>query len=135
MRDGRAAGAALPAPGTQHGAVPAGFSLFPRDAEEDGEDAIILLLKRAKVRLRAVRAARARGPAVTGPVSPQLSAMKGELAEAERFLHQALRRAHQEENRQAIIYTYSMVSARDAPRRGEKEKRLSEARPPCLGGA
>ncbi|NXA68132.1 TTC19 protein, partial [Mohoua ochrocephala] len=27
---------------------PAGFSLFPRDEEEDGEDAIILLLKRAK---------------------------------------------------------------------------------------
>nr|XP_026652994.1 tetratricopeptide repeat protein 19, mitochondrial isoform X1 [Zonotrichia albicollis] len=36
----RPAGAAL--------AFLGGFSLFPRDAEEDGEDAIILLLKRAK---------------------------------------------------------------------------------------
>uniref|UniRef100_A0A8C0ZD32 Tetratricopeptide repeat protein 19, mitochondrial n=1 Tax=Cyanistes caeruleus TaxID=156563 RepID=A0A8C0ZD32_CYACU len=35
--------------------------------------------------------------------------MKGELAEAEQLLHQALRRAHQQENRQAIIYTYSMM--------------------------
>ncbi|XP_015501876.1 tetratricopeptide repeat protein 19, mitochondrial isoform X2 [Parus major] len=63
-----------------------GLSFFPRDAEEDGENAIVLLLKRAK-----------------------LSAMKGELAEAEQLLHQALRRAHQQENRQAIIYTYSMM--------------------------
>ncbi|NXT27675.1 TTC19 protein, partial [Syrrhaptes paradoxus] len=47
---------------------PAAFSLFPRDAEEDGEDAIILLLKRAK-----------------------LSVMKGELREADEILHQALR--------------------------------------------
>lgn len=31
---------------------PAALSLFPRGAEEDGEDAIILLLKRAKVRRR-----------------------------------------------------------------------------------
>lgn len=47
-----AAGTGHRAPGT-HRAVPAGLSLFPRDAEEDeedGEDAIVLLLKRAKVR-------------------------------------------------------------------------------------
>ncbi|NXC01927.1 TTC19 protein, partial [Orthonyx spaldingii] len=54
---------------------PAGFSLFPRDAEEDGEDAIVLLLKRAK-----------------------LSAARGELAQAEQLLHQALRRASKREN-------------------------------------
>ncbi|KAF4789797.1 Tetratricopeptide repeat protein 19, mitochondrial [Turdus rufiventris] len=35
--------------------------------------------------------------------------MRGDLAEAERLLHQALRRAHQQDNRQAIIYTYSMM--------------------------
>uniref|UniRef100_A0A8C3NG14 Tetratricopeptide repeat protein 19, mitochondrial n=1 Tax=Geospiza parvula TaxID=87175 RepID=A0A8C3NG14_GEOPR len=87
VRGAAGTGGAEPAPGT-HGAVPAGLSLFPRDAEEDGEDAIVLLLKRAK-----------------------LSAMKGELAEAEQLLHQAPRRAHQQENRQAIIYTYSMVRA------------------------
>ncbi|XP_061219538.1 tetratricopeptide repeat protein 19, mitochondrial isoform X2 [Neopsephotus bourkii] len=63
------------------------FSLFPRDAEEDGEDAIILLLKRAK-----------------------LSVMKGELGEAEKLLHEALRLSHQSENRKAIIYTYSMMA-------------------------
>ncbi|XP_030328500.1 tetratricopeptide repeat protein 19, mitochondrial isoform X2 [Strigops habroptila] len=63
------------------------FSLFPRDAEEDGEDAIILLLKRAK-----------------------LSAMKGELGEAEKLLHEALRLSHQSDNRKAIIYTYSMMA-------------------------
>ncbi|XP_052659066.1 tetratricopeptide repeat protein 19, mitochondrial isoform X1 [Harpia harpyja] len=62
------------------------FSLFPRDAEEEGEDAIILLLKRAK-----------------------LSVMKGELGEAERVLHQALRLSHQSDNRKAIAYTYSMA--------------------------
>uniref|UniRef100_A0A8C3JR00 Tetratricopeptide repeat protein 19, mitochondrial n=1 Tax=Calidris pygmaea TaxID=425635 RepID=A0A8C3JR00_9CHAR len=65
---------------------PAALSLFPKDAEEDGEDAIIQLLKRAK-----------------------LSVMKGELGEAERVLHQALRLSHQSDNRKAIIYTYSMV--------------------------
>ncbi|XP_027546932.1 tetratricopeptide repeat protein 19, mitochondrial isoform X2 [Neopelma chrysocephalum] len=65
-----------------------GLSLFPRDAEEEeGEDAIILLLKKAK-----------------------LSVMKGELAEAERLLHQALRLSHQEDNRQAIAYTYSVMA-------------------------
>lgn len=35
--------------------------------------------------------------------------MKGELAEAERVLHEALGLAHQSDNRKAIIYTYSMV--------------------------
>ncbi|KAM4886849.1 tetratricopeptide repeat protein 19, mitochondrial isoform 1-T1 [Sylvia borin] len=78
LRWARPAGAAL--------AFLGGFSLFPRDAPEDGEDAIVLLLKRAK-----------------------LSAVRGELAEAEQLLHQALRRAHREENRQAVIYTYSMM--------------------------
>ncbi|XP_071621007.1 tetratricopeptide repeat protein 19, mitochondrial isoform X1 [Heliangelus exortis] len=65
------------------------FSLFSRDAEEeeDGEDAIILLLKKAK-----------------------LSVMKGELAEAERVLHQALRLSHRSDNRKAIVYTYSMMA-------------------------
>ncbi|KAM6242443.1 tetratricopeptide repeat protein 19, mitochondrial isoform 2-T2 [Porphyrio hochstetteri] len=66
---------------------PAALSLFPKDAEEDGEDAIILLLKRAK-----------------------LSVMKGELAEADQFLHQALRLSHQSDNRNAIVYTYSMMA-------------------------
>ncbi|NXM68419.1 TTC19 protein, partial [Serilophus lunatus] len=66
---------------------PAGLSLFPRDAEEDGEDAIVLLLKRAK-----------------------LSAMRGELAEAEQLLHQALRLSQEAENRQAIVYTYSTMA-------------------------
>lgn len=64
------------------------FSLSPRDdEEEDGEDAIILLLKKAK-----------------------LSVMKGELGEAERLLHQALRLAHQADNRRAVIYTYSLMA-------------------------
>ncbi|XP_059685205.1 tetratricopeptide repeat protein 19, mitochondrial isoform X1 [Gavia stellata] len=63
------------------------LSLFPRDAEEDGEDAIILLLKRAK-----------------------LSVMKGELREAEHILHQALRLSQQSDNRKAIVYTYSMMA-------------------------
>ncbi|NXT85309.1 TTC19 protein, partial [Zapornia atra] len=66
---------------------PAALSLFPKDSEEDGEDAIILLLKRAK-----------------------LSVMKGELAEADEFLHQALRLSHQSDNRNAIVYTYSMMA-------------------------
>uniref|UniRef100_A0A8B9DYN9 Tetratricopeptide repeat protein 19, mitochondrial n=1 Tax=Anser cygnoides TaxID=8845 RepID=A0A8B9DYN9_ANSCY len=38
--------------------------------------------------------------------------MKGELAEAERVLHQALRLAHQSDDRRAIVYTYSMVMPR-----------------------
>ncbi|XP_040543333.1 tetratricopeptide repeat protein 19, mitochondrial isoform X2 [Gallus gallus] len=64
------------------------FSLSPRDdEEEDGEDAIILLLKKAK-----------------------LSVMKGELGEAEWLLHQALRLAHQADNRRAVIYTYSLMA-------------------------
>ncbi|XP_035198861.1 tetratricopeptide repeat protein 19, mitochondrial [Oxyura jamaicensis] len=63
------------------------LSLFPRDAEEDGEAAIVLLLKRAK-----------------------LSTIKGELGEAEKFLHQALRLAHQSDDRRAIVYTYSMMA-------------------------
>ncbi|KAM6338288.1 tetratricopeptide repeat protein 19, mitochondrial isoform 3-T3 [Alca torda] len=62
------------------------LSLFPRDGEEDDEDAIIQLLKRAK-----------------------LSVMKGELGEADRLLHQALRLSHQADNRKAIVYTYSMA--------------------------
>ncbi|NXG62464.1 TTC19 protein, partial [Hemiprocne comata] len=66
---------------------PSALSLFPRDAEEEGEDAIILLLKKAK-----------------------LSVMKGELGEAERLLHQALRLSHQSDNRKAIVYTYSMMA-------------------------
>lgn len=35
--------------------------------------------------------------------------MKGELGEAERILHEALRLSHQADNRKAIVYTYSMV--------------------------
>ncbi|XP_051492108.1 tetratricopeptide repeat protein 19, mitochondrial isoform X2 [Apus apus] len=68
----------------------AALSLFPRDAEEEeeeGEDAIILLLKKAK-----------------------LSVMKGELREAERLLHRALRLSHRSDNRKAIVYTYSMMA-------------------------
>ncbi|POI28923.1 hypothetical protein CIB84_007328 [Bambusicola thoracicus] len=42
------------------------------------------------------------------PLCPQLSVMKGELGEAERLLHQALRLAHQADNRRAIVYTYSL---------------------------
>ncbi|XP_065502945.1 tetratricopeptide repeat protein 19, mitochondrial isoform X3 [Caloenas nicobarica] len=63
------------------------LSLFPRNAEEDGEDAIVLLLKKAK-----------------------LSVMKGELGEAERILHQALRLSQQADNRDAIVYTSSMMA-------------------------
>uniref|UniRef100_A0A663FCJ4 Tetratricopeptide repeat domain 19 n=1 Tax=Aquila chrysaetos chrysaetos TaxID=223781 RepID=A0A663FCJ4_AQUCH len=36
--------------------------------------------------------------------------MKGELGEAERVLHQALRLSHQSDNRKAIVYTYSMMA-------------------------
>lgn len=46
--------------------------------------------------------------------SPQLSVMKGELGEAEEFLHQALRLSHRSDNRKAIVYTYSMVRLRGA---------------------
>ncbi|XP_066572317.1 tetratricopeptide repeat protein 19, mitochondrial [Amia ocellicauda] len=68
------------------------FSFFTKseESEEDEakkkEDAIILLLKRAK-----------------------LSIMQGELEDADRFLHQAARLAHQSHNTQAITYTYSMM--------------------------
>ncbi|NXA35293.1 TTC19 protein, partial [Eudromia elegans] len=66
---------------------PAALSLFRRGGEEEaGEDAVILLLKRAK-----------------------LSVMKGELAEAERLLHQALRLSHEAGSAKALAYTYSMV--------------------------
>lgn len=62
--------------------------MSPRDDEQDGgEDAIIVLLKKAK-----------------------LSVMKGELSEAERLLHRALHLAHQADNRRAIIYTYSTMA-------------------------
>ncbi|XP_061868070.1 tetratricopeptide repeat protein 19, mitochondrial isoform X5 [Colius striatus] len=44
------------------------------------------------------------------PFPPQLSVMKGELGEAERLLHQALRLSHESDNRRAIIYTYSMMA-------------------------
>uniref|UniRef100_A0A8C3E3C4 Tetratricopeptide repeat protein 19, mitochondrial n=1 Tax=Corvus moneduloides TaxID=1196302 RepID=A0A8C3E3C4_CORMO len=50
-------------------------------------------------------------PSSRGTKRRTLSAVKGELAQAEQLLHQALRRAQQEENRQAVIYTYSMVSS------------------------
>uniref|UniRef100_A0A673XG26 Tetratricopeptide repeat domain 19 n=1 Tax=Salmo trutta TaxID=8032 RepID=A0A673XG26_SALTR len=70
------------------------FSLFSK-AEEDTrtdaqkkEDEIILLLKRAK-----------------------LSMMRGQLHGANGFLHQAIALAHQSNNTQAIIYTYSLVKA------------------------
>lgn len=38
--------------------------------------------------------------------------MKGELDEAERLLHRALRLAQQADNRRAVIYTYSTVTSR-----------------------
>ncbi|XP_014043888.1 tetratricopeptide repeat protein 19, mitochondrial isoform X1 [Salmo salar] len=69
------------------------FSLFSK-AEEDTrtdaqkkEDEIILLLKRAK-----------------------LSMMRGQLHGANGFLHQAIALAHQSNNTQAIIYTYSLMA-------------------------
>uniref|UniRef100_A0A4W5Q4S3 Tetratricopeptide repeat domain 19 n=1 Tax=Hucho hucho TaxID=62062 RepID=A0A4W5Q4S3_9TELE len=69
------------------------FSLFSK-AEEDTrtdaqkkEDEIILLLKRAK-----------------------LSMMRGQLHGANGFLHQAIALAHQTNNTQAIIYTYSLMA-------------------------
>ena len=42
--------------------------------------------------------------------------MKGELGEAEWLLHQALRLAHQADNRRAVIYTYSLVTRRGGER-------------------
>uniref|UniRef100_A0A8C3I4A5 Tetratricopeptide repeat protein 19, mitochondrial n=1 Tax=Chrysemys picta bellii TaxID=8478 RepID=A0A8C3I4A5_CHRPI len=38
----------------------------------------------------------------------QLSIMKGELEEAERILHEAVRLSHQSDNKKAIIYTYDL---------------------------
>lgn len=35
--------------------------------------------------------------------------MKGELEEAERILHEAIRLSHQSDNKRAIIYTYDLV--------------------------
>ncbi|XP_069778716.1 tetratricopeptide repeat protein 19, mitochondrial [Narcine bancroftii] len=70
-------------------ALLAAFGLFrwgEKQAETD-EDQIILLLKQAK-----------------------LSAIKGELEEAERFLHQALHLAQQSHNDQALSYTYAQMA-------------------------
>ncbi|KAM9427567.1 tetratricopeptide repeat protein 19, mitochondrial-like isoform 2-T2 [Salvelinus alpinus] len=68
------------------------FSLFSKteDTRTDAqmkEDEIILLLKRAK-----------------------LSMMRGQLHGANGFLHQAIKLAHQTNNSQAIIYTYSLMA-------------------------
>uniref|UniRef100_A0A8C8S8I0 Tetratricopeptide repeat protein 19, mitochondrial n=1 Tax=Pelusios castaneus TaxID=367368 RepID=A0A8C8S8I0_9SAUR len=72
----------------------AAFSLFSKNMEEkkEGEstrteDTIIFLLKKAK-----------------------LSIMKGELEEAERILHEALRLSHQSDNKKAVIYTYDLMA-------------------------
>nr|XP_042713900.1 tetratricopeptide repeat protein 19, mitochondrial isoform X4 [Chrysemys picta bellii] len=73
----------------------AAFSLFSKNAEEETkegdsagtEDTIIFLLKKAK-----------------------LSIMKGELEEAERILHEAVRLSHQSDNKKAIIYTYDLMA-------------------------
>lgn len=46
---------------------PAALSLFPRNAEEDDEDAIILLLKKAKVRLQGGGTSVGREPVPPGP--------------------------------------------------------------------
>ncbi|XP_019366505.1 PREDICTED: tetratricopeptide repeat protein 19, mitochondrial [Gavialis gangeticus] len=73
--------------------LPAAFSLFSNHAAEAGEasadteDAIITLLKKAK-----------------------LSVTTGELEEAEKLLHQAARLAQQSQHRQAIVYTYTMMA-------------------------
>ncbi|KAJ8272699.1 hypothetical protein GJAV_G00092380 [Gymnothorax javanicus] len=71
--------------------VPPTFSLFGKTDEEDEakktEDEIIMLLKRAK-----------------------LSMMQDELEAADKYLHQAIRLAHQSHNNQAIIYTYSLMA-------------------------
>ncbi|XP_058019984.1 tetratricopeptide repeat protein 19, mitochondrial [Ahaetulla prasina] len=64
----------------------------------DPEDAIILLLKKAKLKI-----------------------MKGELEEAERLLHEASWLSQQSKNNAAIIYTYDMM-ANLAFLRGELEK-------------
>ncbi|XP_037736332.1 tetratricopeptide repeat protein 19, mitochondrial isoform X4 [Chelonia mydas] len=84
-----------PGPGGVLAAL-AAFSLFSKNAEEEREtkegesagteDTIIFLLKKAK-----------------------LSIMKGELEEAERILHEAIRLSHQSDNKRAIIYTYDLA--------------------------
>lgn len=43
------------------------------------------------------------------PVPSQLSMYRGQLEEASGFLHQAVVLAHQTNNQQGIIYTYSLV--------------------------
>ncbi|KAJ8011139.1 hypothetical protein DPEC_G00055080 [Dallia pectoralis] len=70
------------------------FSLFRKAEEEDTrtesqkkEDEIILLLKRAK-----------------------LCIMRGQMNGASDYLHQAVALAHQTNNNQAIIYTYSLMA-------------------------
>ncbi|XP_042713899.2 tetratricopeptide repeat protein 19, mitochondrial isoform X3 [Chrysemys picta bellii] len=83
-----------PSPGGVLAAL-AAFSLFSKNAEEETkegdsagtEDTIIFLLKKAK-----------------------LSIMKGELEEAERILHEAVRLSHQSDNKKAIIYTYDLMA-------------------------
>ncbi|XP_029930009.1 tetratricopeptide repeat protein 19, mitochondrial isoform X2 [Myripristis murdjan] len=71
----------------------AAFSLFSRTEEDERdegqkkEDAMILLLKKAK-----------------------LSVYRGQLQAASDFLHQAIVLAHQTHNNQAIIYTYSLMA-------------------------
>ncbi|KAM6463150.1 tetratricopeptide repeat protein 19, mitochondrial [Liasis olivaceus] len=67
------------------------------EAKADAEDAIILLLKKAK-----------------------LNIMKGELEEADRILHEAAWLSQQSDNKAAIIYTYDMM-ANLAFMRGELE--------------
>uniref|UniRef100_A0A3Q3XJL1 MalT-like TPR region domain-containing protein n=1 Tax=Mola mola TaxID=94237 RepID=A0A3Q3XJL1_MOLML len=47
---------------------------------------------------------------VTCHVRPQLSAIRGQLHAASGFLHQAVVLAHQTDNRQAIVYTYSQMA-------------------------
>ncbi|CAM5164499.1 unnamed protein product [Eretmochelys imbricata] len=89
-----------PGPGPGPGGVLAAlaaFTLFSKNAEEEKEtkegesagteDTIIFLLKKAK-----------------------LSIMKGELEEAERILHEAVRLSHQSDNKRAIIYTYDLMA-------------------------
>ncbi|XP_067887177.1 LOW QUALITY PROTEIN: tetratricopeptide repeat protein 19, mitochondrial [Heterodontus francisci] len=81
-----------PAPGALSAAglaFLAATRLFPRDEKEhqNMEDEIILLIKKAK-----------------------LSAMTGNLEDADHFLHQALNLAQQSHNNQAISYTYIQMA-------------------------
>ncbi|XP_059573480.1 tetratricopeptide repeat protein 19, mitochondrial isoform X2 [Alligator mississippiensis] len=85
---GRGRGARRGAPGLGLGLL-AAFPLFSEDAGEAGagaEDAVIILLKEAKLRVAA-----------------------GDLEEAERLLHRAAHLAQQSEHRQAVVYTYAMA--------------------------